>query len=432
MATGLLPLCVHFNLIDQFFVRYNFFGNGGLSEFISQLEEMIDKPKEQGGLGIPLITLLLEGGTDAIYEVKDNLGLGQPCVVVAGSGRAADILAYAHQHAAKGPGAKAGYSLKQGHLKRIEQMLEDAFSDRLIIIVSITIPSSLNRLKGEIGQERKKTAVNWILECIHHADLITVFDIRTETNLDYKILSALLKGNSLNLYAQLFLAMVWNRVDIAEEKIFSNRSFQMKAESLEDVMIRALLMDRKDFVELLILNGFSMTDFLTVKNLRDLYNQGLHTWPELLEQVKRFVGSRSSVHLRDIHKYVKFILSSHKQSEYEMDVPPSKKLQEELSKNSAKTFCDPYFELFLWTLLLNKPQLKEFFWRKCTSPLISCILGGAFYRVLQNFYRLSYNSAILAKLAEDMEERANAILQIANAKDRNKAVSLVEKSYKRF
>ena len=116
--------------------------------------------------------------------------------------------------------------MKQGHLRRIEQMLEESFSDRL---------------QGEIGQERKKKAVNWIIECMHHADLITVFDIRTETNLDYKILSALLKGNSLNLYAQLFLAMVWNRVDIAEEKIFSNRSFQMKVDALEEVMIRALL-----------------------------------------------------------------------------------------------------------------------------------------------------------------------------------------------
>lgn len=378
---------------------------------------MIDTPKEQGGLGIPLITLLLEGGTDAIYEIKDNLGLGQPCVVVDGSGRAADILAYAHNHATKGSGANAGYTMKQGHLKRIEQMLEESFSDRL---------------KGEVGQERKKTAVNWIIECIHHADLITVFDIRTETNLDYKILSALLKGNSLNLYAQLFLAMVWNRVDIAEEKIFSNRNFHMKVEALEEVMIRALLMDRKDFVELLILNGFSMADFLTVKNLRELYNQGLHSWPELLEQIKKFVGSRSSLHLRDIHKYIKFILSSHKHPQYELDVTPSKKMHEELTKNSAKTFDDPYFELFVWTLLLNKPQLKEFFWKKCTSPLISCILGGAFYRLLKDYYRLSYNSDILAKLAEDMEDRANAILQIANAKDRNKAVSLVEKSYNRF
>ena len=67
-----------------------------------------------------LPNLKLQGGTDAIFEVKDNLASGQPCVVVEvmvnllflpplapapppleGSGRAADILAYAHRHATK-------------------------------------------------------------------------------------------------------------------------------------------------------------------------------------------------------------------------------------------------------------------------------------------------------------------------------------------
>ena len=48
-----------------------------------------------------MITLLLEGGSDAINEVRDNLSCGQPCVIVDGSGRAADILAYAYKNAVK-------------------------------------------------------------------------------------------------------------------------------------------------------------------------------------------------------------------------------------------------------------------------------------------------------------------------------------------
>ena len=79
-----------------------------------------------------------------------------------------------------------------------------------------------DRLQGSVGEARKKTFMNWILECIRYADIITIFDIRTEVNLDKKILSALLKGDDLNLQSQLYLSMVWNRVDIAEEKIFSS------------------------------------------------------------------------------------------------------------------------------------------------------------------------------------------------------------------
>ncbi len=53
----------------------------------------------QGGLGIPIVTLLLEGGKDAIRIVKDRLKEGIACVVIEGSGRAADIISYAHKNA---------------------------------------------------------------------------------------------------------------------------------------------------------------------------------------------------------------------------------------------------------------------------------------------------------------------------------------------
>ena len=59
--------------------------------------------------------------------------------------------------------------------------------------------------------------------------------------------------------------MVWNRVDIAEEKIFSNRELAWQEGELDMVMTKALLMERAAFVELLILNGFSVHKFLTVK-----------------------------------------------------------------------------------------------------------------------------------------------------------------------
>ena len=43
-----------------------------------------------------------------------------------------------------------------------------------------------------------------------------------ETQLDKKILSGLLKGKGMELKHQLYLSMIWDRIDIAEEKIFAN------------------------------------------------------------------------------------------------------------------------------------------------------------------------------------------------------------------
>ena len=42
-----------------------------------------------------MVTLLLEGGPDALFEVRNKLAAGQPCLVVEGSGRSADLLGYA-------------------------------------------------------------------------------------------------------------------------------------------------------------------------------------------------------------------------------------------------------------------------------------------------------------------------------------------------
>ena len=53
------------------------------------------------GLGIPIVTLLLEGGKDSIRIVKDRLREGIACVAIEGSGRAADIISYAYKNAVK-------------------------------------------------------------------------------------------------------------------------------------------------------------------------------------------------------------------------------------------------------------------------------------------------------------------------------------------
>ena len=39
-------------------------------------------------------------------------------------------------------------------------------------------------------------------------------------------MSALLKGDAMTMYQKLFLALVWDRVDIAEEKILSTGEYQ--------------------------------------------------------------------------------------------------------------------------------------------------------------------------------------------------------------
>ena len=103
-------------------------------------------------------------------KVKDGLESGQPCVIIEGSGRAADILAYGYRHATRQ--ASGAFTLKEGHIKHIENMLEESYADRLA---------------DNTGESKKKMYMNWVMEVIRYSDLITVFDIRHEEDMDKKV-----------------------------------------------------------------------------------------------------------------------------------------------------------------------------------------------------------------------------------------------------
>ena len=49
-----------------------------------------------------------------------------------------------------------------------------------------------------------------------------------------------------------------------------------------DIMLKAILFQRKEFIDLLIMNGFLMQSFLTVKNLRILYQEGVRSSTEIM------------------------------------------------------------------------------------------------------------------------------------------------------
>ena len=48
-----------------------------------------------------------------------------------------------------------------------------------------------------------------------------------------------------------------------------------KNDSLDDIMLQALLLQRTAFIELLVINGFVMKNFLTVEKLAKLYNEAV-------------------------------------------------------------------------------------------------------------------------------------------------------------
>ncbi|KQK77837.1 transient receptor potential cation channel, subfamily M, member 6 [Amazona aestiva] len=200
------------------------------------------------GQGVPIVGLVVEGGPSVILMVWEYVRASPtvPVVIYEGTGRAADILAFTHKHAG-GTG-----ELSPQVKKEVLVMIQNAFS---------------------LGQKQSSRLYHILMECMEHRDSITIFDALSEDqpDIDLAILTALLKGTNMSASDQLDLALAWNQIDVAKKHILVYGQ-HWKVGALEQAMLDALVMDRVDFVKLLIEHGVNMHRFLTISRLEELYN----------------------------------------------------------------------------------------------------------------------------------------------------------------
>ncbi|XP_042077111.1 transient receptor potential cation channel subfamily M member 3 isoform X15 [Haplochromis burtoni] len=215
-----------------------------------QLEKHISLQKinTRIGQGVPVVALIVEGGPNVISIVLEYLRDTPPVPVVVcdGSGRASDILAFGHKYSEEGG------------------IINESLRDQLLVTIQKTFTYS---------RSQAQHLFIILMECMKKKELITVFRMGSEghQDIDLAILTALLKGANASAPDQLSLALAWNRVDIARSQIFIYGQ-QWPVGSLEQAMLDALVLDRVDFVKLLIENGVSMHRFLTLSRLEELYN----------------------------------------------------------------------------------------------------------------------------------------------------------------
>jgi transient receptor potential cation channel subfamily M protein 3 len=210
---------------------------------------IVKKQKIDGGeRSVPVVCVCLEGGTCTIRTVLDYVTNYPrvPVVICDGSGRASDLLAFAHQH------VNQEGTLPEGIRPQMLSLIKNVFG---------------------YNHENAQCLLLDIIACVREKKLITVFRLGEDQkhDVDYAILTALLKGHNLKPSEQLALALAWNRVDIARSDVFVMGQ-DWSTSDLHDAMLEALIHNRVDFVRLLLENGVSMHKFLTIERLEQLYN----------------------------------------------------------------------------------------------------------------------------------------------------------------
>nr|XP_027237710.1 transient receptor potential cation channel subfamily M member 2-like [Penaeus vannamei] len=270
----------HFLMVDDG-TRDHF---NGTVNFRTRLEEAI-QAEEPTGLGIPVVVVLLEGGLGALGKCAMALKKNIPVVVVGGTGRAADLLAYAVSMTVRtarwvgGGSGKGGGDASYNHTKKARLTQGRSLSGRYILRrqyvtqLMTKILAAMTELQGKTEKQRK--CADYVLECCARANMIITFDIDCGEGLDHCILYALLSGGAQSSrLEQLSLALLWDRPDIAENHIFPAES-NWASWDLKDLMTTALLEEKVEFVKLFIMNGLVMRDYLNVTTLRYLYNEAV-------------------------------------------------------------------------------------------------------------------------------------------------------------
>uniref|UniRef100_A0A672P2U9 Transient receptor potential cation channel subfamily M member 1-like n=1 Tax=Sinocyclocheilus grahami TaxID=75366 RepID=A0A672P2U9_SINGR len=388
------------------------------------------------GQGVPLVCLILEGGPNVISIVLESLREDPPVPVVVcdSSGRASDIISFAHK-----------YSEEDG-------LVNDSVRDQLLV----TIQKTFNYNRNQAQQ-----IYLMVMECMKKRELITVFRTASEGQQDIEmaILTALLKGTNASAPDQLSLALAWNRVDIAHSQIFVHGQ-HWPVNSLEQAMMDALVLDRVDFVKLLIENGVNIHHFLMIPRLEELYNTKLgptNTLHFVVRDVKKGnLPPDYQITLIDIGLVLEYLMGGAYRCHYtrksfrtlynnlyglkrpkalkllgmEDDDPRpkgkkkmKKKKEEEIDIDvddpEVSRFQYPFHELMVWAVLMKRQRMALFLWQRGEEAMAKALVACKLYKAMAHE---SSRSELVDDISQDLDNNSKEFGQLA--------YELLDQSYK--
>ncbi|XP_076268057.1 transient receptor potential cation channel, subfamily M isoform X2 [Rhynchophorus ferrugineus] len=336
---------------------------------------------------IPIVCLVIEGGTNTIRAVLEYVTDDPPVPVVVcdGSGRAADLIAFM---------CKYECSMLKTMKEYIIATIQRAF---------------------EVAAELADGLFNELMMCVENKHLITIFRIADKYDqkpqeLDQTVLTALFKSQHLSPTEQLSLALTWNRADIARSEIFIYGQ-EWPPGALEDAMMKALEHDRCDFVKLLLENGVSMRKFLTIPRLENLYNskQGpSNTLRYILRDVRPHIPSGYVYTLHDIGLVINKLMGGAYRAFYTRRKfrPIYAKVMNKglnMTTNAASArqfgamsllagalpssanpclFDYPFNELLIWAVLMKRHKMALLMWQHGEEALAKALVACKLYKAM--------------------------------------------------
>ncbi|XP_033100604.1 transient receptor potential cation channel subfamily M member-like 2 [Anneissia japonica] len=363
------PNHTHFILVDN--------GTSGVFGVEIELRAKIEKAISEQRIGdandedvsVPTVCVAVEGDPNTIITVHQAVMHGIPTVIVAGSGRAADIFALAAQRATE------------------VEVKDNCGSKKKKKIISDSLRVELaKRIKNidekEFDEQDIERHLNRIQECVQKTNLFNVYDMDSpvDKDIDEAILHALLRANKGSKQDQLKLTLVWNRIDIAKSELFTDDKDWKKGE-LYSALHYSLVHNQVDFVKLFLECGVCLKGFLTVQELTHLYNE-VKEKTLIYKYLNKQKGKDTrKFNLADVGKIIVEMTMDSYEPLYLTDryFPKSPTdISGRNSKGNPNTFDNPIRELLIWSVLQGREEMSHYFWEECeemlAAALTSCII----------------------------------------------------------
>ncbi|KAL5247129.1 hypothetical protein ACHWQZ_G019101 [Mnemiopsis leidyi] len=374
-SASLEPNHSHFFLVDDGTTQ----ASGVEIKFRGELEFLITKMYEKEGVPLPMICIMLEGGSQSIEMALNSLRMGQPLVAIKGSGRAADIVCAACEMTTFKEDFVDGEFVVKGVINEegkrdIHDMLEACFN-------KYTDNSQIEKLLKNV------------VEIASFKKQITVYKIDGAEPLDFAILSSLMKsiGESAARMRQLKLAITWGHEKVAKELIFEKKDYKFRPDELNSLLMFSIINRRVGFIRLLLDYGADLKNFLTAPSLTKLYN----ILPKNSGAFKLLTRFDRAVSLRDVGELMERIMegtfhSFLTQEKYNQDM------------REDDRFDNPYDLMMVYSALIDAPDMAKFFWENSRTPIATSLIAHKIFLFLDKM------EGQWARVDEEMTEKLEA------------------------
>ncbi|CAF1275673.1 unnamed protein product [Adineta ricciae] len=388
--------------------------------------------------GFPMVCTLVRGTPGTIELLYQKIQQEVPCVVLKGTGSAADIIAFAYEEIS----AKNDKEYEDGYLK-VE------LSRRLLDEYPALKDNNVKR--NEIRDH--------IIAIVKKADqgkrkFLTFVDVNSTTaslNDFHKfILSALLQsqktvtGNKVNvqLKRNLLLTLDWNLPDLALSEIFQ-RDDDMKHSIQADLFDKAVLGKKLEaFVDLFLDREFALHRYLKSDKLVSLFNQAKDReflTTTSLEGILGLTGDEDEMPKNFVEHGLNIIVKrltgiSHFFSKHEMDCNAmgiyfGDKTDKGVQRQRIRAEKKALRHLIIYAVLMNRHQLAKILWKRSSEPIPLALICCMMFKKLAPYCHESYQRLLIEKQAKEFSDCAVGVLDKAFNEDNMRTFEMLDEKH---